>query len=211
MSGTVVIDPGHGGTFEVGGSSWNNAISFSGVMEKSMTLQMALLLRDALAAADPAIKVFLTRETDINVALEERAALARTKKADRFLSIHFNGFDRRARGVETLVRPVANGNVNHADDVAFATRVQKAAHDTIKRFDAGTKNRGVKDQRLAVLNDVALGNTPVSAPCRACLLEIEFIDVEAVDTLLNTSPDAPRVRSAIANAIAKAIVDDLRT
>ena len=39
INATVVIDPGHGGTVEVNGSSWNNAISASGVLEKVITLQ----------------------------------------------------------------------------------------------------------------------------------------------------------------------------
>src|SRR5688500_10830680 len=95
---TVVLDPGHGGTFEVGGSSWNNAISFSGVMEKSMTLQMGLLVRQALQSLSTnrlTLKVVMTRETDLNLGLPDRAGVARVKKADRFLSIHFNGFDKR--------------------------------------------------------------------------------------------------------------------
>src|SRR5262245_53019027 len=35
--GTIVIDPGHGGNAEVGGSSHNNATSPSGVLEKTLT------------------------------------------------------------------------------------------------------------------------------------------------------------------------------
>jgi N-acetylmuramoyl-L-alanine amidase len=207
---TVVIDPGHGGTFEVGGSSWNNAISFSGVMEKAMTLQIALLVRDALAAIPRAgINVVLTRQTDVNLGLPNRAAIAKSTRALRFLSIHFNGFNKRARGVETLIRSVADGNVNFDEDRAFAARVQRAVFTCLQGFDAATKDRGIKTQKLGVLSDASLGNTPASHPCRACLLEIEFIDVEAVDMLLNTAPSAPAVRAAIAQAIARAIVQDL--
>jgi N-acetylmuramoyl-L-alanine amidase len=206
----VVIDPGHGGTFEVGGSSWNNAISFSGVMEKAMTLQIALLVRDALAAIPRAgINVVLTRQTDVNLGLPNRAAIAKSTRALRFLSIHFNGFNKRARGVETLIRSVADGNVNFDEDRAFAARVQRAVFTCLQGFDAATKDRGIKTQKLGVLSDASLGNTPASHPCRACLLEIEFIDVEAVDMLLNTAPSAPAVRAAIAQAIARAIVQDL--
>lgn len=209
--GTVVIDPGHGGTFEVGGSSWNNAISFSGVPEKSMTLQIALLVRDALqaAAGGHQLEVVLTRTKDENLGLEERANVARDHHADLFLSIHFNGFNKQARGVETLVRPVEAGNINHVEDVAFARRIQDHVFNAISALDPNTRDRGVKDQRLAVLRDAALGNTPASHRCRACLLEIEFIDVEAVDQLLNTNPGAPAARSAIATAIRDAIIEDL--
>jgi N-acetylmuramoyl-L-alanine amidase len=213
LNATVVIDPGHGGSEEVGSSSANNAISYSGVKEKSMTLQLGLLLRDALIAlnnAETNLKVVMTRESDVNLGLRDRAAVAKNHKAHRFLSIHFNGFDKNVRGVETLIRPAADGNVNHAEDKAFATRIQKAVFETIKGFDGGVKDRGVKDQKLGVLRDEFLGNTAASHPCRACLVEIEFIDVERVDQLLNTNPNAPAVRSAIAGAMARAILDDLK-
>jgi N-acetylmuramoyl-L-alanine amidase len=182
-------------------------------MEKSMTLQMGLLLRDALLALNDTstiLDVVLTRESDINLGLTERANVAKNKKATRFLSVHFNGFDKTVRGVETLIRSVADGNVNHADDKTFATRIQRAVFETIKQFDAGTKDRGVREQKLGVLSDPALGNTAASHPCRACLLEIEFNDVEAVDQLLNTNPNAPNVRSAVAKAVAEAILEDVK-
>ena len=43
-----MLDPGHGGTKKVGGSSPNNAISKSGVKEKKLTLDFCLILRDEL-------------------------------------------------------------------------------------------------------------------------------------------------------------------
>ena len=213
LNATVVIDPGHGGTVEVNGSSWNNAISASGVLEKVITLQFGLLVRDALLErnnADLKLTVVMTRQTDVNLGLTERANVARTHKAARFLSIHCNGFNKQSRGVETLIRSAADGNVNAEQDRAFAQRVQKAVFETILKFDKATKDRGVKEQRVGVLNDAALGNTPQSKPCRACLVEIEFIDVEAVDKLLVTNTNAHEVRAAIASAMAQAIVDDIR-
>ncbi len=214
VRGVVVIDPGHGGVTAVGGSSANNAVSFSGVLEKTMTLDLARLMREAIAESNSAgqtdIKVVLTRESDANLGLIERASLARTSQADRFLSIHFNGFDKNVRGVETLIRPAANGNVNHKDDKSFAARIQEAVFQTIKGFDPAARNRGVKDQKLGVLNDAVMGNTATHHPCRACLLEVEFIDVEAVDRLLNTNPTAAEVRRAIASALAGALIADLK-
>ncbi len=46
--GTIVIDPGHGGTKKNGGSSPNNAISASGVKEKKLALDFALILQQSL-------------------------------------------------------------------------------------------------------------------------------------------------------------------
>lgn len=209
VTGTVVIDPGHGGMVKTGGSSANNATSPTGVLEKNMTLQLARLVRDSLARHAPSVTVILTRDSDDNLGLSARAKVARDNDADLFLSIHFNGFNERARGVETLVRARFDGNVNVREDKEFATRVQKAVHRAIESRDPATVDRGVKEQSLGVLADGALGNTPEHHPCRACLLEVEFIDVPAVDRLLNTGPNAAAVRAEIATAIKDAIVEQL--
>lgn len=206
--GTVVIDPGHGGSLEVGGSSPNNAVSPSGVLEKNITLGMAFLIREALLdeakVGDHQIKIVLTRRTDKNLGLSERAEVAKTNKADLFLSIHCNASDKHtARGVETLVRPKSAGNTNHAADKTFAERVQNAVFSAIKAHDVKTRDRGVKDQVLGVLKDEHLGGA------RGCLVELEFIDRTDVDTLLNIGPDAPGVRQDIARAIAHAIIASL--
>jgi N-acetylmuramoyl-L-alanine amidase len=210
-TGTIVIDPGHGGTTNIDGSDANHAVSPSGALEKNMTLDFALRVRDALTAAAPGVKVVLTRTTDTNLSLSARANVARDNKANIFLSIHFNGFNGAARGVETLVRPIDAGNVNHAEDVELAQRVLTRVFNAVKARDAGTKDRGVKDQRLGVLRDDQLGNTAAVHPCRACLLEIEFIDVPAVDALLNTGPSATTVRNEIAAAIKDALLEQLGT
>jgi N-acetylmuramoyl-L-alanine amidase len=205
--GIVVIDPGHGGTIDVGGSSKNNAVSTSGVLEKNMTLRFAFLVRDALQEAAQIgghdVKIFLTRDTDSNLGLSARAAVGKSKKADIFLSIHFNGFNGTSRGTETLISPKAI-NSNHAADKALAQRIQKAAFNAIKAHDANAKDRKVKDQKLGVLNEASLG-----AKARGCLVEVEFIDVSAVDSLLNIGANSPQVRGDICKAIAGAVLDDL--
>jgi N-acetylmuramoyl-L-alanine amidase len=145
----------------------------------------------------------MTRETDVNLGLSDRAAVAKSKKADVFLSIHFNGFNGVSRGTETLISPKAI-NANHADDKALAQRVQKAAFNAVKVHDANAKNRGVKDQKLGVLNQASLGTK-----ARGCLVEIEFIDVPDVDSLLNIGASSPQVRADICKAIAGAILEDL--
>lgn len=50
-TGTVVIDPGHGGTGSIGGSDGNHAVSPSGVKEKDLTLILANLVRSELQNA----------------------------------------------------------------------------------------------------------------------------------------------------------------
>ena len=82
--------------------------------------------------------------------------------------------------------------------------------DVIEGFDSASNDRGVKAEKFGVLNDVSLGNTN-GGNCRACLLEVEFLDVPAVDVLLNTGPNSATVRQSIAQAIAKAIIKDVVT
>jgi N-acetylmuramoyl-L-alanine amidase len=207
--GTVVIDPGHGGNVEVGGSSANNATSPSGVMEKNLALRMGLLVREALEEAAKlgghTIKIHMTRETDKNLGLAARAAFAKAKNANVFLCIHFNAsVKHNARGVETLISPKAK-NANHAADKAFAQRVQTAVLNAIKRHDPGVKDRKVKDQPLTVLNDRNLGTK-----IRGCLCEVEFLDTKAVDNLFNLGANATQVRKDVAQAMANAIIEDLK-
>lgn len=213
LNATVVIDPGHGGMVNMGGSDANHAVSPTGVLEKNMTLQLGLLVRDALKAAATAgghnIKVLMTRETDKNLTLADRAGMAKTNSADRLLSLHFNGFNKVTRGTETYVRRAAD-NVNLAADKKFAQRIQNAAFGALKRHDAGAKDRLVKEEKFGVLSDISLGNTNGNKKCRACMLELEFIDVKAVDQLLNVNPTAADVRADVAKALAAAIIDDLQ-
>jgi N-acetylmuramoyl-L-alanine amidase len=210
-TGTIIIDPGHGGTGSIGGSDGNHAVSPSGVREKDLTLILANLvnteLRSAAAAGGHTLTIVMTRTTDVNLSLADRAHVARTSSANRFLSIHLNGFNGVTRGVETYVRRAVD-NVNLSDDKRFATNIHNAVFHAIKGVDSGTHDRGVKEEKFGVLNDVSLGNT-LGGHCRACLLEVEFLDVPAVDVLLNTGPNATAVRGQIAKAIATGIINDL--
>lgn len=217
VSGVVVLDPGHGGDRRIGGSSPNNATSASGVPEKTMTLEMARLVRrelNRISSERPGsdIKVHLTRASDKNLGLADRARVAQARSADVFVSIHCNGFNGRVRGTETLILSAQNGNLNAAEDRALAERLQSSVFATLSSHDPGARNRGVKDnQRLGVLKDVHLQNPRANLKTRACLVEMEFIDVDTVDRLLNTGPNAKAVRQDLARAMAEAIAEDLES
>jgi N-acetylmuramoyl-L-alanine amidase len=87
---TVVIDPGHGGE-NVG------AQGAGGTLEKDVALSIARKLRAELVSAR-GLQVFLTRDRDAEVGLDERTAIANNYKADLFVSIHANAS--RARGAK---------------------------------------------------------------------------------------------------------------
>jgi N-acetylmuramoyl-L-alanine amidase len=92
---TIVIDPGHGG-IEVG------AKGKFGALEKDVTLAISLKLK-SLIEKNLAYMVELTRDKDIDVPLETRAAIANNHKAELFISVHVNGSNRRnAKGSETF-------------------------------------------------------------------------------------------------------------
>ncbi len=220
----IVIDPGHGGTVKIEGSSPNNAKSASGELEKNWTLDVARRTRAAVlaraAALGQSIEVVLTRDTDANKGLAARANVARFHQAQLFLSIHYNGFDKRVRGVETLIHDV---NVNKEEDRAFARTIQAHALKALNEIDPATRaipryDRQVKEQSLGVLADVALGNTGQSRMCRACLVEIEFMDVPEVERLFRLNPpDSMAVqataanRQRVADGLAEALLDEVST
>ena len=78
----VVLDPGHGGKDP-------GAIGRKGTQEKRVTLNIATRLRSILKKRLET-HVFLTREKDQFLSLEDRVDFANQKKADLFVSIHVN-------------------------------------------------------------------------------------------------------------------------
>ncbi len=93
---TIVLDPGHGGHDP-------GAVGLKGLYEKDVVLDIALKLKKILSKKKD-INVFITRETDVFVRLEDRTAFANSKDADLFVSIHANAnIDKKARGVETYL------------------------------------------------------------------------------------------------------------
>lgn len=92
---TIVIDPGHGG-LETG------AKGKFGALEKDITLAISQKLQ-ALIERNLSYRVVMTREQDVDVSLENRAAIANNNRAYVFISVHINGSYRKdARGSETF-------------------------------------------------------------------------------------------------------------
>jgi N-acetylmuramoyl-L-alanine amidase len=110
---TVVLDPGHGGS-DSGTRGARNQL------EKEFTLDWALRTERLLTNAG--WKVFLTRRSDVEVALAERVAFADRVRADLFLSLHFNSAfpQTQPSGIETYcVTPVGAPSTllrGYADD-----------------------------------------------------------------------------------------------
>lgn len=111
---TVVLDPGHGGE-ELGTQG------AKGTLEKEITLSVARRLR-TLIESRLGLKVYLTREDDRTMSLDDRSAFANNHKADVFLSIHAN----------SAVRPALKG--------------AEVYYLTVERADAEARKRAEDNQ-----------------------------------------------------------------
>lgn len=84
----VAIDPGHGGQDP-------GAIGMSGKREKDVTLAIGRELARQINAT-PGLKAYMTRDSDVFIPLNRRAQLARSNKADIFVSIHADAAENRS-------------------------------------------------------------------------------------------------------------------
>jgi N-acetylmuramoyl-L-alanine amidase len=124
---TVVIDPGHGGE-EVG------AKGPGGTLEKDVTLNIARKLRATLTNS-LGLQVFLTRDKDQEVPLDDRTAIANNYKADVFISIHANAS--RAHGAKGS--EVYFLSYQASDDEARRTALMEGAAAPLPETDGGSE------------------------------------------------------------------------
>jgi N-acetylmuramoyl-L-alanine amidase len=216
----IVIDAGHGGTRDVDESSANNATSPSGIKEKDLTLEVA---RDVFAAIQNSAEAkrlhivpIITRTTDVNVGMTERARIAVSQKTKAFVSIHFNASGgHNAHGPLGMVQDAGHGNPNVGRDGAYANFLADAVSSVTQRYDP-------KSRRHAFLTDHELKGgrgsfllrhlheTPQGRAFPACFLEIEFIDNPEVEAWLVKGEKAKAVRLEIAEALANALIAYVR-
>ena len=109
---TIVIDPGHGG-FDGGAEGLN------GTVEKNVTLAFATELRDKLAATSR-YNVFMTRETDQFLRLDDRVRIARQHEADLFISIHADTIS--MKGIRGATVYTVSDKASDAEAQALADR-----------------------------------------------------------------------------------------
>lgn len=127
----IVIDPGHGGK-DYGAPGYHK-----GVHEKHVVMEIAKRLSKKIQQ-ELRLETIMTRSKDSYLTLEERTALANTKNADLFISIHTNAArDRRAYGIETYF-------LNLATD---ASAIQVAAREN------ATSAKNISDLE-SILNDL---------------------------------------------------------
>ncbi|HIE10040.1 MAG TPA: N-acetylmuramoyl-L-alanine amidase, partial [Kiritimatiellae bacterium] len=193
----VVLDPGHGGRDR-------GARGRRGVEEKVLVLDIARRVRFHVAHAG--IKVYLTRQSDRYLSLDERVKRAARWNADLFVSIHANAaLGRRGRGVETYVLAIPGfpstnagrrrrrgysayrGNAWNGANLVLAYFIQKALLDYTRAPD-----RGIRRCRFHVLKE---------APCPAVLVECGFLSNTYEEQKLLAAPYREKLARGIASGI----------
>lgn len=165
----VVIDPGHGG--RNGGTT-----TPSGLVEKDLTLDIALRLAALLDEAG--FEAVLTRRDDVEMSLEERAALANRESADLFVSIHVNWIENRGvRGVETYF-------LGTTDD-PFVNRLA-AAENRGSGYSQGDL-RALLDELYASLRQSS-SERLAAALQRSLLRSLRTVNPEVEDRGVKTAP-----------------------
>jgi N-acetylmuramoyl-L-alanine amidase len=187
----IVIDPGHGGR-DYGAPGY-----LKGVHEKGIALQIARKLAQ-MVRKELGYEVFLTRKGDRFLTLEERTAIANTKNADLFISIHTNSNkDRRAYGIETYflnlatdddaIRVAAMENATSTKNISDLQSIlfdlmQNAKINESSRLAGnvqGSLVRHLKRKRYSRIKDKGVKQAPfyvlLGAQMPAILVETSFI------------------------------------
>ena len=130
---TVVIDPGHGGID--GGAN-----GLTGTVEKDVTLSFSRELRDRLKEAGD-LDVFMTRDDDAFLRLDDRVRIARERGADLFISVHADTI--RLKEVSGATVYTVSDRASDAESAALATRENLS--DQLAGFKIEDENHQIAD------------------------------------------------------------------
>lgn len=167
----IVLDPGHGGDA-------TGAVGPTGLTEKEANLIQARHVAETLRQAG--FRVLLTRERDEDVDLYARAQLAYDRKADAFISIHYNSCGPTGNPSES--RHIATYAWN-----AIGLGLARALHPHLAAA-APAADGGVRTASFAVCRNPAVP---------ACLLELDFITCPVGEESLQQPGQRERVARAV--------------
>lgn len=211
---TVVIDPGHGGD-ELGTQGAR------GTLEKDITLSVARRLRTLIESRLGA-KVFLTREDDRTLSLDDRSAFANNHRADVFLSIHANSAVRPSlKGAEvyflTVERADAEARLRAGDDAAILPALGGGTREIdlilwetaqARYLEQSAALAGFVEQALASrveMSPRAVQQAPfrvlVGANMPAALVEIGYLSNAEQETQLASGTYQDQIAQALLDAL----------
>ena len=181
----IVIDPGHGG-------SDPGKVSDTGLLEKDINLEIALLLKEEL---DSDYRVILTRESDMGLYSEndtnkkasdmrERCRIIEEEKADMLISIHQNSYtDPDVKGAQVFY-------YTHS---AEGKKLAESIQNSIKEIASPDNNRVSKSN-----NDYYM---LLHTSCPAVIVECGFLSNPGEAELLNSKDYQKLIVSAIKKGI----------
>lgn len=179
---SVCIDAGHG--------AHDSGAVYGTRAEKDDNLRLALSVREKLEAKN--IKVYMTREDDTFLSLDERCRVANKKKCTLFVALHRNSAE-SGSGVEMWIQSTPTDT-----DWALAENMLNALSE------AGiSKARGVKTGYAKNADGNYYVNAHTDMP--SCLAEIGFVTSEQDNELFDKNLDA--YAAAIADGIEKTLRD----
>ena len=181
----VVIDPGHGGID-------SGAIGINHLQEKDVVLKVAkeiLNLKNSLF--DNELDIYLTRYTDTLISLSDRSLLAKSLKADVFVSLHCNASQNTSRGMEVYAHNLDSPNIK--ESIGLGVTV---LNEITTRL--GFDKRGVKFANFQILRETI-------SFCPSILMEMGFMtNIDEADYFLK-----PKNIEAMALAVLMEIVNYL--
>jgi len=218
----IVIDPGHGGK-DPGAAGYLN-----GVLEKNVTLEIAQRLaakiRERLGC-----EAILTRDKDTYLSLEERTAIANTKNADLFVSIHTNAHGKMAsHGAETYFLNLATdedaillaarenatstNNISDLEDI-LSELMKNAKQDESRRLARYVQEAMVNERNpiYGRVKDNGVKEAPfyvlLGAEMPCILVEVAFITNPGECRKLNMAAYQEEIANAIATGIQRYVED----
>jgi N-acetylmuramoyl-L-alanine amidase len=165
----IVIDVGHGGK-DAG------AIGVNGIKEKNVVLSIALEILKLNKQMEIPLDIYLTRYIDTLISLSDRTKLAKSLKADLFVSLHCNhSKNPNTRGLEVYV--AKTDSKYDKESIWLGYQLQNQFKKQL-----GFESRGVKFSDFQVLKETV-------DSCPSVLLELGFLsnwdEVEYLDRAEN--------------------------
>lgn len=203
LTGTVVLDAGHGGQ-ETG------AVGPLGNWESHLNTEVVAHARQVLEAAG--VSVVLTRTDDYRIGIVPRAQIIAAVKPKAVVSVHHNASSnelRKTPGTEIFHQTVGTGA---AESRRLAGLLYEEVTATLARYSndvgewAATPRAGVKPRRNAAGDDF-YGMLRRTQGTPTALVEVGFISHHSEERLYAR----PAVQRAVGEAVARGVVRFLTT
>jgi N-acetylmuramoyl-L-alanine amidase len=198
----VIIDPGHGGAD-------NGANSRTGYMEKTGTLDTAKRLQRILT--EQGIPTVMTRQSDVFIPLEDRAAFGERYPGYVFVSLHFNCGPRESNGVETFaLTPQYSGSTDAGGTIRISDATRESGnrtdegnvllayfiHSEVTKYHSDEGDRGLKRARFVVLRKNTVPST---------LVEGGFLTNKIDGSLISSESYREKLAGAVARGVQRYI------